>query len=100
MGDRQENRLIHRFQNHPQNFLNQLVCECRDSQRPLFLKIILFLDIGSSNGCGLVGFICEPLNDICDFGFAESICRVVICTLGCGTAVGIQVFILILNKTV
>ncbi len=93
MGNWQENRLIHRFENHPQNFLYQLICECRDSQRSLFLGIVLLLDIGSSGGCGLVGFISEPLDDICDFGFAESICRVIVCTLSCGTTVGIQIFI-------
>ena len=64
MGNWQENRLIHRFENHPQNFLYQLICECRDSQRPLFLGIVLLLDIGSSDGCGLIGFISEPLDDI------------------------------------
>lgn len=46
MGNWQENRLIHRFENHPQNFLYQLICECRDSQRSLFLGIVLLLDIG------------------------------------------------------
>ena len=93
MRHRQENRLIHRFQYHPQNFLYQLICECWYSQRTLFLRIVLFLDIGSSYRRGLVGFISELLNDFCNFGFAESVCRVVICSLGCGTAVGIQIFI-------
>lgn len=93
MGNWQENRLIHCFENYAQNFLYQLICECRNSQKPLLLGIVLFLDIGSSDGCGLVGFISEPLDDICDFGFAESICCVIVCTLSCGTAVGIQIFI-------
>lgn len=86
-----ENWLINRFQQHPQDFLNQFVREGWDSQRTLFT--VLLLDVRSSYRFWLIASICEGLDNPFNFLFTKAIRRIVIHSTCGGAVIGIQVLV-------
>ena len=98
MGTIQKERLINRFQYHAKRFLNQFIRKRRNTQRAFLFGIVFLCNIHSSYRRRLIGLVCQRLNDSFNFGFAETICRILVDTLCSCTLILIQTLIgLIVN---
>lgn len=70
-------RFIHCFQNHSENFLNQLICKSGQAQRTLLAAAVPFINVCAANRSGLIAPVLQTFDDTRDLRFAEPVCRII-----------------------